>query len=125
MVLPSNIPKRGLSLAETSEYCGVSDKILQRHGPKPSKIGERVVYDRRVLDRWLDSLADLPSSGVNPIADPEDLLLKAIDARKTALRYPPAKSQRKGAVVLAAPRPQADPAPRQPGRADGDDGTAQ
>jgi len=125
MVLPSNIPKRGLSLFEASEYCGVSDKTLQRHGPKPSKIGERVVYDRRVLDRWMDSLADLPSSAINPIEDPEDQLLKAIHARKTALRHLPAKPQRKGAVVLAAPRPQADPPPRQSHRADGDDGAAQ
>jgi hypothetical protein len=125
MALPTNIPKRGLSLAEAAEYCGVSDKTLQRHGPEPSKIGERVVYDRRVLDRWMDNLADLPSSGLNPIENPENLLLKAIDARKTALRHTPAKSQRKGAVVLAAPRPQADPPPRQSGRADGGDGEAQ
>ena len=125
MSLPINIPKRGLSLAEAAEYCGVSDKTLQRHGPEPSKIGERVVYDRRVLDLWLDGLAHLPSPGVNPIEDPENLLLKAIDARKTALRHPPAKPQRKGAVVLAAPRPQADPAPRQSDPADGGDGEAQ
>jgi hypothetical protein len=124
MALPTNIPKRGLSLAEAAEYCGVSDKTLQRHGPEPSKIGERVVYDRRVLDLWLDGLAHLPSPGANPIEDPENLLLKAIDARKIALRNPPAKPQRK-AVVLAAPRPQADPAPRQSGRTDGDDGAAQ
>jgi len=125
MALPSNIPKRGLSLAEAAEYCGVSDKTLQRHGPEPSKIGERVVYDRRVLDRWMDSLADLPSSRVNPIEDPENLLLKAIDARKISIRNPLAKPQRKGPVVLAAPRPQADPPPRQSGRADDGDGEAQ
>ena len=125
MALPGNIPKRGLTKGEASEYCGISDKTLERYGPEPSKIGERVVYDRHVLDLWMDSLAHLPLSGSNPIEDPENLLLKAIDARKTALRHPPAKSQRKGAVVLAAPRPQADPAPRQSGGADGDDGAAQ
>jgi hypothetical protein len=88
MALPPNIPKRGLSLAEAAEYCGVSDKTLQRHGPEPSKIGERNVYDRRALDQWLDTLAHLPATGVNPLEDPEDLLLKAIHARKTALRRP-------------------------------------
>lgn len=89
MALPPNIPKRGLSLAEAAEYCGVSDKTLQRHGPEPSRIGERAVYDRRVLDQWLDRLARLPTAAINPIKDPEDLLLKAIHARKTALRHPP------------------------------------
>jgi hypothetical protein len=108
MSLPPNIPKRGLSLAEAAEYCGVSDKTLQRHGPEPSKIGERIVYDRVALDRWMDGLAHLPSTGVNPIEDPEERLLKAIHARKTALRHPTAKPQRKGAVVLATPRPPFD-----------------
>ena len=125
MALPINIPKRGLSLAEAAEYCGVADKTLQRHGPKPSKIGERTIYDRHALDLWLDGLAHLPSPGVNSIEDPEDLLLKAIDARKTALRHPPTKQQRKRAMVLAAPRSQADPAPRQSDPADGGDGEAQ
>jgi len=104
MALPLNIPKRGLSLSEAAEYCGVSDKTLQRHGPQPSKIGERAIYDRRVLDQWLDELAHLHSAGVNPIEDPEDQLLKAIDARKTALRHTTPKPQRRGALVLAAPR---------------------
>lgn len=92
MTLPPNIPKRGLSLAEAAEYCGVSDKTLQRHGPEPSKIGDRTVYDRRVLDRWLDGLAHLPTIGTNSIENPEDQLLKAIRARKIALRHPAPKS---------------------------------
>jgi hypothetical protein len=101
MALPPNIPKRGLSLAEAAEYCGVSDKTLQRHGPDPTKIGERVVYDRRVLDQWLDGLARLPSSGVNSIA---------IDARKTALRHATPKRQRKTPLLLATPRASVDEA---------------
>jgi hypothetical protein len=108
MALPANIPKRGLSLAEAAEYCGISDKTLQRHGPEPSKIGERVIYDRRVLDQWLDGLARLPSAGVNPIEDPEEQLLKAINARKTALRHATPKPQRKAPLLLATPRASAD-----------------
>jgi hypothetical protein len=100
--------RRGLNKEEAAEYCGVSPNTLIRHGPPPSKIGDRNVYDRRVLDQWLDELAHLPSPGINPIEDPEELLLKAIDARKTALRHATPKPQRKGAVVLATPRPPAD-----------------
>jgi hypothetical protein len=125
MALPTNIPKRGLSLAEAAEYCGISDKTLQRHGPDPSKIGERAVYDRHVLDLWMDSLARLPSSAINSIVDPEALLLKAIRARKTSLRYPASKPPRKGALVLAATRSQADPTPQQPDRPNRDGGEAQ
>ena len=59
MSLPINLPKRGLSKDEAAEYCGVSVNTLVRHGPTPTKIGDRTIYDRRVLDRWLDKLAGL------------------------------------------------------------------
>jgi hypothetical protein len=105
MTLPPNIPKRGLSLAEAAEYCGISNKTLQRHGPEPSKIGDRIIYDRHALDRWLDEL-----TGLKPveITDPEEQLLQAINARKTSLRDPAPDPQSEGTMVLAAPRPPAD-----------------
>jgi hypothetical protein len=87
--LPINLPKRGLSKDEAAEYCGVSMNTLGRHGPTPTKIGDRIIYDRRVLDRWLDELAGLisGSSGTGPPIDtPEEALLEAIHARQAALR---------------------------------------
>ena len=88
MPLPINVPKRGLSKDEAAEYCGVSVTTLGRHGPTPTKIGDRIIYDRRVLDRWLDELAGLisGSSGGVLIDTPEEALLEAIHARKVALR---------------------------------------
>ena len=83
-----NVPKRGLSLDEAAEYCGVSGNTLTRHGPAPIKIGERKVYDRRALDRWLDQLAGIPAPASAGDA-PEDALLEAIHARKAALRHSP------------------------------------
>jgi predicted DNA-binding transcriptional regulator AlpA len=81
--LPSNIPKRGLSVDEAAEYCGVSRNTLAQHGPSPTKIGSRSVYDRRALDRWIDGLAGIGSD--QPEEDPEQTLLRAIHARKIAL----------------------------------------
>jgi hypothetical protein len=88
MPLPLNIAKRGLSLDEAAEYCGVSRNSLTRHGPAPVKIGERTIYDRRALDRWLDQLAGLPENSMAEAA-PEDALMEAIHARKAALRNAP------------------------------------
>ena len=85
MALPLNVPKRGLSLDEAAEYCGVSRNSLSRHGPAPVKIGDRTIYDRRALDRWLDQLAGLPENSMAEAA-PEDALMEAIHARKAALR---------------------------------------
>jgi hypothetical protein len=50
--LPINVPKRGLSKEEAAEYCGVSVNTLGRHGPTPTKIGDRIIYDRVRLDTW-------------------------------------------------------------------------
>lgn len=83
MPLPLNLPKRGLSVDEAAEYCGVSRNTLTRHGPEPIKIGERSVYDRRALDRWLDQL-----SGTATSTDPDDALMEAIHARAAAVRHP-------------------------------------
>lgn len=91
MPLPVNVPKRGLSKEEAAEYCGVSVNTLIRHGPTATKIGDRTIYDRRVLDRWLDELAELPSQELNGALQPtpEEKLLEAIHARKTTLRRTP------------------------------------
>ena len=85
--LPHNIPKRCLSPDEAAEYCNVSRDTLIRHGPPATKIGDRTVYDRRVLDTWLDKLAGIVPD--QPPDDPETSLLEAINARKAALRHPP------------------------------------
>jgi hypothetical protein len=88
--LPVNVPKRGLSKDEAAEYCGVSVNTLTRHGPTAAKIGDRTIYDRRVLDRWLDELAGFmsaSSSEIGPLIDtPEQALLEAIHARQAAVR---------------------------------------
>ena len=39
MSLPINLPKHGLSKDEAAEYCSVSVKTLDGHGPAPTKIG--------------------------------------------------------------------------------------
>jgi predicted DNA-binding transcriptional regulator AlpA len=92
--LPSNIPKRGLSLDEAAEYCGVSRNSLLRHGPNPTKIGDRSVYDRRVLDAWLDHLAAAAATRAAPppaelSAEDMSPLEEAIHARKNSVRHPP------------------------------------
>jgi predicted DNA-binding transcriptional regulator AlpA len=88
-MLPPNVPKRGLSLDEAAEYCGVSRNTMVRHGPAPVKIGDRTVYDRRGLDRWLDHLGGISSDDATALEDPEERLLGAIHARKHSLRHPP------------------------------------
>jgi hypothetical protein len=57
--LPTNIPPRGLDARQAAEYCGVSKNHLLRHGPAATRIGGRNVYDRKLLDMWLDRLGGI------------------------------------------------------------------
>jgi hypothetical protein len=63
-----------------AEYCVVSANTLGRHVPMSTKISDRTIYDRRVLDRSLDERAGLisASNGVGlPIVTSDETLLKA------------------------------------------------
>lgn len=80
-ILPANMTPRGLSARQAAEYCGVSKNHLLRHGPNPTRIGSRNVYDRKLLDLWLDRLAGIAST-----SDPQAAFARAIDVRKNALR---------------------------------------
>lgn len=81
-VLPPTIAPRGLTIEQAAEYCGVSVATLERHGPAPTKVGGRNVWDRKVLDLWLDRLA-----GIAPKSDARTELRQAINARKDTLRH--------------------------------------
>ena len=59
MTLPSSISPRGLDVEQAAEYCGVSRNHLLRHGPGPTRIGGRNIYDRKILDMWLDRLGGI------------------------------------------------------------------
>lgn len=48
----------GIGLA--ARYLGIGVTTLRDKGPEPKRIGARVLYDRRDLDRWADSLDGQP-----------------------------------------------------------------
>lgn len=82
--LPGNIAKRGLDVDQAAEYCGVSKNHLLRHGPPPTRIGpRRKIYDRKLLDMWLDRLG-----GIATRYDNENRLEAAArEGTRTPLRH--------------------------------------
>ena len=52
---------RGLSGKEAAEYVGVGVETLERLGPPPLRIGRRKVWDRKLLDAWMDKLGGVSS----------------------------------------------------------------
>ena len=56
---------RLLSRAQAAAYCGIGESFFDARVPvAPLSIGDRRLWDRVALDRWIDALADasLPSS---------------------------------------------------------------
>lgn len=60
--LPDSLPPRGLSRIQAAQYIGVSpshfDKMIQigKMPPAKMRLGRRVVWDRKQLDRAFDEL---------------------------------------------------------------------
>jgi hypothetical protein len=64
--MSGTIKPRLLSIEETANYLSIAPKTIRnRLGPKapdpfpvkPKRIGKRVLFDRRDLDRYIDELA--------------------------------------------------------------------
>jgi len=54
---------RLMSETMAARYVGIGTSTLREVGPEPKRIGRRVLYDIRDLDRWADRL------GGQPLAD--------------------------------------------------------
>lgn len=54
------IEPRLLSRREAAAYCGVGCELFEQTVPVPAIrcFGNRKLWDRRVLDRWLDGLSE-------------------------------------------------------------------
>jgi len=63
--LPPGMTPRLLTASQAAAYCGVGrENFEQRVGVSPLKLfGNRVLYDRVALDRWLDQESGLPEAG--------------------------------------------------------------
>ena len=66
---------RLMSEPSAADYLSISATTLREHGPKPKRLGRRVLYDRVDLDRWADRLDDQP-------LDPADEELEAAEVER-------------------------------------------
>ena len=57
---------RMLSRKLAAQYCGVSPPTFENWCPvKPVRVGSRVLYDRKRIDDWIDTLGEPRSRGTN------------------------------------------------------------
>ena len=67
MAKAAHTPKvqpRMLGFPDAAGYCGVSVPTFKAHCPvQPVRLGTRILFDIRALDRWLDALSAPCSAG--------------------------------------------------------------
>ncbi len=64
---------RLLSVGEAADYLSISATTLREHGPAPKRVGRRVLYDLRDLDRWADRLDDQPLTAAEEDAEAAEI----------------------------------------------------
>lgn len=61
---------------EAARYLSIGTTMLRMHGPRPKRLGRRVLYDRHDLDCWADRLLEQPSQPALdglPQGEPNDM----------------------------------------------------
>ena len=59
-----------------ARYLGIGTTSLREHGPQPKRLGGRVLWDRKDLDRWADALGGQPLDVPARAAEGADILAR-------------------------------------------------
>lgn len=62
-----------------ASYLGIGASTLRESGPEPKRLGRRVLYDRRDLDRWADALGGQPLDEPKRAAETDDVARRVRD----------------------------------------------
>jgi hypothetical protein len=73
---------RLMSEPDAAAYLSIGKTLLRTRGPAPKKLGRRVLYDRRDLDRWADNLNDQPLDEEAEQAEAAEVERKFLEARR-------------------------------------------
>lgn len=73
---------RLMSIEQAAAYIGLSPTTLRERGPEPKRVGSRVLYDRKDLDRWADRLGDQPLDAADEEKERQMVEREFLEARK-------------------------------------------
>jgi hypothetical protein len=73
---------RLLSEADAAAYLSIGATTLRERGPEPRRVGARVLWDRKDLDRWADALAGQPLDPADAEAEAKEVERRFLERRK-------------------------------------------
>lgn len=68
--------------AEAARYLSIGTTTLRKHGPQAKRLGRRILYDVRDLDRWADALDGQPLTDQQQQAEAEEVERKWREGRQ-------------------------------------------
>ena len=63
-------------------YCSIGVTTLRNHGPSPTRLGRRVLYDRHDLDRWADRLGGQPLTVAEHDRESDEIERRFLERRR-------------------------------------------
>jgi hypothetical protein len=84
MTAPARLPDwpRLMGEPQAADYLSIGKTLLRAHGPEPKRLGRRVLYDRRDLDRWADRLAGQPLDVYEQRAEASEIERRFLEKRR-------------------------------------------
>lgn len=73
---------RLMSEGMAARYVGIGTSTLREVGPQPKRIGRRVLYDIRDLDRWADRLGGQPLAEHDMKAEASSVEARFLERRR-------------------------------------------
>jgi hypothetical protein len=67
-----------------ARYLSIGTTTLRLSGPKPQRLGRRVLYDRHDLDRWADRLGGQPLTAVEQGREAAEVERRFLEKRSAA-----------------------------------------
>jgi hypothetical protein len=71
-----------MSIGQAAAYLSISENTIRERGPTARRLGKRVLYDRRDLDRWADSLGDQPLDERDRLDEAAEVERRFLEARR-------------------------------------------
>jgi hypothetical protein len=74
-----------MSESLAAAYLSIGKPTLREHGPEPVRVGRRVLYDRKALDRWADNLGGQPLTIEEEAAETREAERRFLERRRQRL----------------------------------------
>ena len=83
--LPAGLTPRLLSREQAAAFCGISVLQTVVKSVQPIRLGDRVLWNRKAIDRWLDQQCGLGDGTATGMANGTPIIARPVDGSSPSL----------------------------------------